>query len=91
MDAHIVVGKITAAASDFFDLRFSSGLNLNASADRVAIGARAFQAERNPMILISTLVTEQAGTVIHVDHEYIDVPVVVEVAESSAARRLWNQ
>ena len=42
MEPHIVIGKITPAASDFCDLRLSSGLNFHAGADGVAIGRVAF-------------------------------------------------
>src|SRR5438309_4291072 len=91
MDPHIVMGEITPAASDFCNLRLTSGLNFNASPDRVAIGPRTLQAHCHPMIPSSTLVMVEAGAVIQIDHQYVNVPVIIEVTERSAARRFRNQ
>src|SRR5262245_29732143 len=43
------------------------------------------------MLSISTIVPIEAGTVVYVDREFVDIPVVIEVAGCCSARRLARQ
>src|SRR6185295_1080982 len=56
MDSHVVMGKITFPAPDFVNLGLSSRLNLNPGPNRISIGARAFQAQRDPVIPVSSVI-----------------------------------
>ncbi len=91
MNAKIVVGKIAPSAADFRDLLSATRLNFDASADRVTVAAGAFQAETDPMILTVAVVPVQARTIVQVDDENVEVPVIVIVGDSGSTGGLARQ
>jgi hypothetical protein len=56
MDAHIIVGKITASAEHFANLRPSSGVDLDAGADRIPIAGDADEVKADPRVATAAVI-----------------------------------
>ena len=92
MHSQIVLGKITATAADFVDLLVRLGFagnmrnTTNAGADAAAVGFCADGSNLDPIIFERRIATQKLRKVIDAIHHDIDVAIVVEIAESGAAR-----
>src|SRR5579863_10189098 len=91
--AQIVLRKIAAAAADFVDLLMGFGFagNLSdatdAGSDAAAVGLGANGSNLDPIIFQRRVTAKKLGKIVDaIDHD-VDVAVVVEIAEGSAARR----
>ena len=73
---------------DFIHLRVFSGHDSHACSKRRSITFRPDQFDLDPIVLIPAIVAEQRGNLIHVVHDNVDVAVVVEIAEGTAATRM---
>ncbi len=90
MEAHVVVRQVTAAASHFRDLEAAVLFHPRARADRIPVHARRDELHRHPPVPGSRVVPQQCRAVVHVDHEDVEVPVVVHVPKRGPAARLLD-
>lgn len=85
VDAQIVLGNIAAAAANLVNLTLVAGPNLDSGADPIAIGFDADRLNFDPMVPVSTVVSQQVRWPVHVIDDDIDVAVVVVIGEGHAA------
>ena len=85
MEAEIGLGHDARAAVDFVDLRVSASDDANASADRCAIADRANEFEFDPVLRGAAIVAKERRQVTEIQHQGVNVAVVVVVAECRAA------
>src|SRR5215467_8368544 len=57
------------------------------SAYATAVGANSKRFDHQPTVLVATVVSKQAGSIVHIVDEDIQVTIVVEVAEGNSSRR----
>src|SRR3989454_10319608 len=88
MRAQVTRGKIAASAFDFADLRFCSYADRKPAADAVPVAGPTYRPNPQPVVLVSTVVSQEGGCPVDIVHENIDVAVVVEIAEGCATRAI---
>src|SRR5439155_4675076 len=81
----IVLGKIAPAAADLVNLTTPAGKNRDPSANTVPIGLGAHGADREPMVLVSSVVAQQGKRIILIVDDDVQIAIVVKVAERYAA------
>jgi len=92
MHAQVVLGKITAAAADFVNLRmkrfFASEMRdaFEPRTDAAAIGFRADGLDFEPVVAGARIAAQELRKVVDGIDNDVEVAVVVEVAESAATR-----
>ena len=88
VQAAIVHGEVARLRGYFLRLLFAAVAGDHARADRASVRLRADQLHFDPMarlVALPHVVTEEGWRLIHVHDEYVDIAVVVEIAEGAAA------
>ena len=87
MQAWIGLAKVAPYGQEVFDLPEVAGRHGDARADGMARASRELQARLHPepVTAISAVVSQQVRHVVQVDHQKVDVPVVVVVAVGDPA------
>ena len=88
MEAQIVVRVVARLAEDRLRLRAATRRHAHDSAERRAVRRRAFELHLEPAVRPGVVVSEQRRRLVHVEHQDVDVAVVVDVAERGAAARV---
>ncbi len=56
----------------------------NARADGAAVGLYAFQFHLDPICLAAEVVPQERWRLVHVDDEYVDVTIIIEISKGAA-------
>src|SRR5258708_36943052 len=84
MQAGIVAGIETGLADNRLRLRLASIVDEYAGANRAAVRFHAFQLYFEPVVFSAYVVSKKRRRFIQVDHENVDVSVVVEISNGAA-------
>src|SRR5689334_4150390 len=63
----------------------------DASADAAAVGFRADRADFDPIALVRGIAANELWRRVDAIHDEVEVAIVIEIAESAAARRRWSR
>ena len=93
VNTRVVVGEITPSRSDLGGLRPTPDFCCDPRPDRVSVALPSYQSAHHaahqpkcdPMISVSTLITQQAWTVIKVGEQDIHISIIIVVAKRSSS------
>src|SRR5580658_1147151 len=90
MQANIIRRIVTAARAHFVNLLHSRSGNSDARSDSSTVALGSDQMEEHAMVRIVRLIDEQRGRPICVEHDKVQLAVVVDVANRrTSARMEW--
>src|SRR5690349_2001684 len=89
MDAKIILGEVTPAASDLIDLRVVTRSAFDAGAYAAAIRFDTDQFHRDPVVCSGPLAMQERGSGVHVVDEDVDGAIVIEVTERDTSAGGW--
>ena len=80
MGTKIALAEVAGARADVADLGRAPGFHADPGADAVAIAGRSDCADHDPVAPVAAVIAVQAGGAVEVEHQQIEVAIVVEVA-----------
>src|SRR6516164_7695349 len=81
MHPEIVAGKVADDPPNLKGLPDSVGCGHDASSDPATVALHSLSSDGHPVSGIAAIIVPQGGSIVFVDHQNIDIPVVVNVTE----------
>src|SRR3981081_2811218 len=85
MQSAVVHRQVRRLAQHFLSLHLAPIMRRNSRADRAAIRLDASELDLDPVMATGYVIAQQRRRLILIDDEHVQIPVVIEIAESAAA------
>lgn len=90
VNARVVVRQVAPPAPDLGYLHQASRFSGDPRTNCVPVAFRSHQTEGDPMISIDDLIAQERRSIIVIYHKYIQIAIVINIAESGPSARFFN-